>query len=251
MTSESRRSRSTSGQRKSISLRFKVKVIQAYEATTGARKTFYCIGKEFGVQTGQVSRWVKAKDQINARAVFNPSVLTVNAGRPVTNPDVEAEVLEYFNTLQQDDIAISTNMLIIYAFSVDSDFHGGQPNALKKWVYMFPTQLGHSPSNPPGSKAIRSFDGDYGRFWNDLGGTLRAVWNVGERIRAMFCKHGRDTSPSGARGQDNDRSKGFKNGVCTQVYVVQSPCYGVPCNRVGWYQATTICGIQGSPGCPH
>ncbi|ETV73354.1 hypothetical protein H257_11864 [Aphanomyces astaci] len=137
MTSESRRSRSTSGQRKAISLRFKVNVIQAYEAATDAQKTFYCIGKEFGVQTGQVSRWVKAKDKITARAVFNPSALTVNAGRPVTNPAVEAKVLEYFNTLQQDDIAISTNMLIIYALSVDSDFHGGQPNALKKWVYMF------------------------------------------------------------------------------------------------------------------
>ncbi|KAF0707580.1 hypothetical protein AaE_013543 [Aphanomyces astaci] len=137
MTAEPPRSRSKTGKRKVISLRFKVKVIQAYEAALGPAKTFYAIGKAFGVQTGQVSRWVKDKTLIASRATVNPSACTVNPGRAVTKPDVEAAVLDYFQTLQDDDIAISTYMLIVYALSIDPSFHGGESGALTRWVYNF------------------------------------------------------------------------------------------------------------------
>ncbi|ETV75978.1 hypothetical protein H257_09932 [Aphanomyces astaci] len=134
MTAEPPRSRSKTGKRKVISLRFKVKVIQAYEAALGPAKTFYAIGKAFGVQTGQVSRWVKDNTLIASRATVNPSACTVNPGRAVTKPDVEAAVLDYFQTLQDDDIVISTYMLIVYALSIDPSFHGGESGALTRWV---------------------------------------------------------------------------------------------------------------------
>ncbi|RQM11809.1 hypothetical protein B5M09_001013 [Aphanomyces astaci] len=137
MPSDICRSRSKSGQRKVITLRHKVRVIQAYEAATGPQKTFYSIGKEFGVQTGQVSRWVNDKAKIMERAMVNPSAFTVNPGRSISMPHVEAEVLKYFHALQEDDIAKNTDMLIIHALSIDPDFHSGVMSALRKWVYHF------------------------------------------------------------------------------------------------------------------
>ncbi|RHZ00412.1 hypothetical protein DYB35_012021, partial [Aphanomyces astaci] len=70
-------------------------------------------------------------------AAQRPGRLTVNPSPPVENPDVEAQVLVYFDTLRESDIAVSTTMLTMKALSIDPTFHEALPKLLSHWVYAF------------------------------------------------------------------------------------------------------------------
>ncbi|RQM30904.1 hypothetical protein B5M09_013311 [Aphanomyces astaci] len=59
-----------------------------------------------------------------------PSKLTESDGPEVADPALEAAVLEYCGTLRDSDIAVSTNMLIVKALSIDPTFCGGMRKRL-------------------------------------------------------------------------------------------------------------------------
>ncbi|KAF0703553.1 hypothetical protein AaE_015316 [Aphanomyces astaci] len=124
---------------------------------TKANESAYATAKRHGLQTSQVSRWIKNLASLKVAAAKSPRKLTVGKGHGVSKPLVEAEVLAYCNSLRDEDIAVSTKMLIVKALSIDPSFHGGQPKALSNWVYEFlnrndlclrrPTRQGQKRSN--------------------------------------------------------------------------------------------------------
>ncbi|KAH9086174.1 hypothetical protein LEN26_020386 [Aphanomyces euteiches] len=130
--------RQSTGRKKTYTILYKLKVVLDYERQPEPR-SFYRTAKDYGLDTGQVKRRVQAKENLQLRAKSNPSSHSLNTGRQLNDShrQVEDEVYEYWNELRDDDIAVSTNMLIIKALSVDPSFHGGSSSALTKWVYQF------------------------------------------------------------------------------------------------------------------
>ncbi|KAH9127153.1 hypothetical protein LEN26_009286 [Aphanomyces euteiches] len=62
---------------------------------------------------------------------------SVNAGPAIAKPHVEKAVLDYYEELRENDLAVSTRMLIVKAKSIDATFHGGSIERLTYWVYDF------------------------------------------------------------------------------------------------------------------
>ncbi|CAK4077916.1 unnamed protein product, partial [Aphanomyces euteiches] len=76
-------------------------------------------------------------DHLKATAEKGPGLMTINPGRKVETPDVEAEVLEFYEELRNDDLAVSTKMLVLKAMSIDRTFHNGDRKKLNWWVKIF------------------------------------------------------------------------------------------------------------------
>jgi hypothetical protein len=128
-----------SGQR-NLTLAQKVKIIQEYDRQCEINPTtsYYTIGKVFKIQGGQVSRYIRNRAAIMQHAKSTPGNMTTHSGRSCVKQDVETAVLQYFNELRTEDIAVSTRMLVLFALSVDPNFHGGDFKRLEKsWVYQF------------------------------------------------------------------------------------------------------------------
>ncbi|KAF0702431.1 hypothetical protein AaE_015936 [Aphanomyces astaci] len=111
-------------------------------------QTLYATAKKYGLPSGQLSRWIKNIAQLKLAAAQRPGRLTVNPGPPVKNPDVEAQVLVYYDTLRESDIAVSTTMLTMKVLSIDPTFHEVLPKRLSHWVYAFLNRQGLSIRRP-------------------------------------------------------------------------------------------------------
>ena len=145
------RSRQVSSGQRNISLAEKVKIIRECDRQRELNPTisYYQIGKMFNIQGGQVSRFIKNRAVILELAKVNPRNFTLHAGRPCNMPDVETAVLAYVKELREQDIAVSTRMLVTYSLSLDANFHGGDWKRLEKsWVYQFLQRHNYSIHRP-------------------------------------------------------------------------------------------------------
>ncbi|KAH9094307.1 hypothetical protein Ae201684P_016917 [Aphanomyces euteiches] len=124
----------TQGSRCFVTVDTKIEIVQEY---LKSGKSAYAIAKKHGVQTGQVIRWAASLEHLKATAEKGPGLMTINPGRKVEKPDVEAEVLEFYEELRNDDLAVSTKMLVLKAMSIDRTFHSGDRKKLNWWVYDF------------------------------------------------------------------------------------------------------------------
>ena len=100
------------GRQQQYTLGFKIKAIKEYDRTSTLGGSFYSVAKQFGIQTGQMSRWYKNKTKIMERAKLDPSRLTVNEGRKVAMPDVEEVIKSYYEDLRSHNCAVSTELLV-------------------------------------------------------------------------------------------------------------------------------------------
>ncbi|ETW03720.1 hypothetical protein H310_05099 [Aphanomyces invadans] len=116
--------------RKVFTVTEKLEVVKRY---LNEGESFYSLGKSCGAQGNQVCRWVANHELLKQAAQRSPQAATVSIGRPVTNLDVEEQVLEYYNVLRDDDVAISTKMLKLKALNIDPTFRGGYTSALTSW----------------------------------------------------------------------------------------------------------------------
>ncbi|CAK4407740.1 unnamed protein product, partial [Aphanomyces euteiches] len=121
---------SSSRTKKYIPVDQKLEIVQDYLKSNGSA---YSIAKKHNVQTSQVIQWAKIHDKLKATAESDPKKLTVNAGPAIAKPNVEKAVLEYFEELRDNDLAVSTKMVIVKAKSIDSTFHGGNIQRLTYW----------------------------------------------------------------------------------------------------------------------
>ncbi|RLO09483.1 hypothetical protein DYB28_001804 [Aphanomyces astaci] len=122
------------------------------------KKRYYSAKKKLSVvmehKKGACSAYATAKRHAVSK---RPSKLTENDGPEVADPALEAAVLEYCGTLRDSDIAVSTNMLIVKALSIDPTFCGGMRKRLFTWLYKLmerhtlcmrrPTRQGQKKSN--------------------------------------------------------------------------------------------------------
>ncbi|ETV96722.1 hypothetical protein H310_10039 [Aphanomyces invadans] len=73
------------------------------------------LAKKHEVQGNQIHRWIAAHGKLKEVVARSLSLATIHRGKDVARPDVEDQVLEYYEHLRDNDIAISTKMLILKA----------------------------------------------------------------------------------------------------------------------------------------
>ncbi|RHY53991.1 hypothetical protein DYB26_013150 [Aphanomyces astaci] len=131
------------GKKRYYSAKTKLSVVMEHKKGTCSA---YATAKRHGIQPGQLNRWIQHLPQLKQAVSKRPSKLTVSEGPKVAAPALEAAVLEYCGTLRDSDIAVSTNMLIVKALSIDPTFCGGIRKRLFHWDTSRPKEVEPSHS---------------------------------------------------------------------------------------------------------
>ncbi|RHY08399.1 hypothetical protein DYB25_006690 [Aphanomyces astaci] len=168
------------GKKRYYSAKTKLSVVMEHKKGTCSA---YATAKRHGIQPGQLNRWIQHLPQLKQAVSKRPRKLTVSECPKVAAPALEAAVLEYCGTLRDSDIAVSTNMLIVKALSIDPTFCGGIRKRLFHWVYKFmerhtlcirrPTRQGQKKSNHL-TQVMNDFVGNLSRRFLPFG-TLEDV----------------------------------------------------------------------------
>ncbi|ETV76576.1 hypothetical protein H257_09575 [Aphanomyces astaci] len=158
------------GKRQYYSAKTKLSVVMEHQKGTCRA---YATAKRHGIQ-----RWIQHLPQLKQAVSKRPSKLTVSECPKVAAPELEAAVLEYCGTLRDSDIAVSTNMLIVKALSIDPTFCGGIHKRLFHWLYKFmerhtlyircPTRQGQKKSNHV-TQVMNDFVGNLSRRFLPFG----------------------------------------------------------------------------------
>jgi hypothetical protein len=75
-------------------------------------------------------QWQKNLRELKEKAVLNPNAYTISKGMSIQNKELEEKLTEWFEEMRAEDIAVSTQLIIMQACKLQKDFKGGQTSKM-------------------------------------------------------------------------------------------------------------------------